>query len=177
MSVSGMKCSKLSYVLVSLTKHRIIVLVTGFAIPIAVSLLRVVPFPSRWTSLFNAYFITPPAIGSKHNAAVLNLFHVPTRGQALFIAYLITINLVLTFVDLDGPSPDGWYETRHDQWFGYLSLRTGVLSFANLPLLILYSGRNNVLLWLTNWRHSTVLLIHRYIALICTLQAVVHSAM
>ena len=135
------------------------------------------PFPSRWATLFNAYFITPPAFGSKHTTAALGLFHIPTRGQALFIAYLIIINLVLTFVDLDGPWPDAWYSTQHDQWFGYLSLRTGVLSFANLPLLILYAGRNNVLLWLTNWRHETFLLVHRYIAWICTLQAVVHSAM
>ena len=55
--------------------------------------------------------------------------------------------------------------------------RAGVLSFANLPLLLLFAGRNNILLWLTNWSHSTFLLLHRWVAVICTLQACLHSAM
>lgn len=135
------------------------------------------PFPNSWAARLDGHFIIPPAIGTKHTSPILNLFHIPTRGQAIFIAYLIAINLILTFVDLDGPTPDAWYATKHAQWYGYLSLRTGVLSFANLPLLILYSGRNNFLLWVTNWRHETFLLLHRYVAWICTLQAVVHSLM
>lgn len=59
----------------------------------------------------------------------------------------------------------------------YVANRAGVLSFANLPLLILYSGRNNVLLWLTNWTHSTFLLLHRWVAVICVIQACLHSVL
>jgi hypothetical protein len=54
--------------------------------------------------------------------------------------------------------------------------RIGVLSFANIPLLVLYTGRNNFLLWLTDWSHSTFLLLHRWVAFICTLEACLHSA-
>ncbi|ORY18826.1 hypothetical protein BCR34DRAFT_650847 [Clohesyomyces aquaticus] len=50
--------------------------------------------------------------------------------------------------------------------------RASVLSFANLCLAILYSSRNNILLYLTNWSHSTFLLIRRWIAFICTLRRV-----
>ena len=56
-----------------------------------------------------------------------------------------------------------------------VSNRLGLLSFANLPLVFLYAGRNNFLLWVTNWSHSTFLLIHRWIAAIATLQAILHS--
>jgi hypothetical protein len=141
-------------------------------------LLRFIPFPSRLVSLFNAYIIDPPVLGTKHSQPVFGLLHLPTRGQALFILYLVVINIALTFAGLGAPGwPDAWYATVNAQWRTYLSNRTGVLSFANLPLLILYAGRNNVLLWVTNWSHSTFLLLHRYVAWICTLQAVVHSIM
>ena len=56
-----------------------------------------------------------------------------------------------------------------------ISNRLGLLSFANLPLVFLYAGRNNPLLWLTNWSHSTFILLHQWIAAIATLQAVLHS--
>jgi len=49
----------------------------------------------------------------------------------------------------------------------YVSNRLGLLSFADLPLLMLYAGRNNILLWLTIWSHSTFLLLDRWVSYIC----------
>lgn len=45
-----------------------------------------------------------------------------------------------------------------------------------MPLLILYSSRNNFLLWVTNWSHATFLHLHRWVAAIATIQACIHSA-
>lgn len=101
---------------------------------------------------------------------------MPTRGQALFIFYLIAINIVLSCVGINVTSPDAWYDSRSAAVLVYVTNRQGVLSFANIPLLILYSSRNNALLWLTNWSHSTFLLIHRWIAILCTIEACLHSA-
>ena len=57
----------------------------------------------------------------------------------------------------------------------YISARTGVLAFALAPLVILLSGRNNVLLWFTNWSHATYMVLHRWVARVFTLQVVLHS--
>lgn len=57
----------------------------------------------------------------------------------------------------------------------YVANRTGVIAFAVLPLVILFSGRNNILLWLTNWSHSTYMLLHRWVARIFAVQVIVHS--
>ena len=43
------------------------------------------------------------------------------------------------------------------------------------PLLILFSGRNNFLLWITNWPYSTYILLHRWVARIFATQVIVHS--
>lgn len=50
-----------------------------------------------------------------------------------------------------------------------------MLAFALAPLVLLFAGRNNVLLYLTNWSYSTYILLHRWIARIFTIQVVVHS--
>lgn len=102
---------------------------------------------------------------------------MPTRGQGLFIGYLLAINIILSAAGYKVTSPNSWYETRENQIANYIANRTGALSAANLSLLVLFAGRNNFLLWLTNWSHSTFLLMHRWIAAICTIQACLHSAM
>lgn len=144
--------------------------------PIFLSLFRFLPFPASWFSTFNAYLIDPPAFGSHHALPVFGLALVPTRGQALFIVYIITINVILSSVAITVLTPNSWFADVPYQVYVLLSNRVGHLSFCNLPLLILFAGRNNILLWLTNWTHSTFLLVHRWIAVICTLQACLHAA-
>ncbi|KAJ3537958.1 hypothetical protein NM208_g6108 [Fusarium decemcellulare] len=125
--------------------------------PVGFSLLRLLPIPTKLRSRFYAYFIDPPAWGRKHSVPVLGLGFIPTRGQMIFILYLIAINVAALM--------------RH------MGNRAGAVAFANIPLVILYGGRNSLLLWLTNWSHSTFLLLHRWVATMLTLQVCFHSLM
>ncbi|XXG99433.1 hypothetical protein Hte_005772 [Hypoxylon texense] len=154
----------------------LVLLITGVVIPVACSLLRFVPFPSVIVSRFNAYFIDPPVFGRRHREPLFNFAFVPSRGQALLIAYLIIINVVLSCVDYRLVWPNAYYGQPKDQLLVYITNRLGLLSFANLPLLVLYSSRNNILLWITNWSQTTFLLLHRWIAILCTIEACIHSA-
>jgi ferric-chelate reductase len=51
------------------------------------------------------------------------------------------------------------------------------MSFANFPLLFLFGGRNNILIWATGWSFATFNVFHRHVARIATLQAVAHSVL
>ncbi|KAI1374516.1 ferric-chelate reductase [Hypoxylon crocopeplum] len=157
-------------------RYGLVIFLTGAFIPIGLSLLRLLPWPVSWVSLFDAYFIDPPVFGSRHASPLWGLGIVPTRGQALFIGYLWLVNIVLSAVGYNPIWPHAWYTSLNKEVTNYVSNRLGLLSFANLPLVVLYAGRNNVLLLLTNWSHTTFLLLHRWIAFICMLQAVLHSA-
>lgn len=160
-----------------LTTRSLILLLTGAGIPLLCSLLRFLPFPSTFISSFNAHIIDAPAFGSRHNVPLLNMAIVPTRGQALFLLYIFGINVVASFAGLNvGRTPNSWWGSKNEEFLAVYANRVGMLSFGNLPLLFLYAGRNNVLLWITNWSHSTFLLLHRWIGFICMLQAVLHSA-
>jgi ferric reductase like protein len=39
----------------------------------------------------------------------------------------------------------------------------------------MFSGRNNIFIWLTGWEFSVFNLFHRHIARVATLQAIIHS--
>lgn len=155
--------------------YSMIIFISGLVIPIGLSLLRFFPWPTAWQTKFNAYFIDPPLVGTKHTTPIWGLGMVPTRGQSIFIAYMWIVNIVATShgIHLSWPTP--WYDNKYGAVMLFVANRCGVLSCAQLPLLILYAGRNNLLLWLTNWKHSTFLLLHRWTAFLCMLHAVLHS--
>ncbi|KAI1370669.1 ferric reductase like transmembrane component-domain-containing protein [Hypoxylon crocopeplum] len=156
----------------------LVVLLSGVVIPIGFSLLRFVPFPKRWVSTLNGRFIYPSLLHPWRDSPVAAVVgDLPTRGQALFIGYLILLNIFLSAFTY-GVHPGGfhyWWNDGPDEIMGDLANRFGVLSFANFVLLVLYSSRNNVLLWLTNWQHSTFVLLHHWVARIAVLEAILHS--
>lgn len=155
-----------------------VVFLTSIGIPIVLSLLRFAPFPRRLASKLNGHFIYPsllqPWRGSRVGAV---LDDPPTRGQALFICYIILINLFLScFTFKTYPLGFGYfYINGPDQVMGNLSDRLGILAFANFGILVLFSSRNNILLWLTDWQHSTFILLHRWAGYLAILETILHS--
>ena len=101
---------------------------------------------------------------------------IPSRRTALFLAYVWIINIILCAVSFHSKQPNSWYATKSVEIATYVANRSGVLSFANIAISILFAGRNNVLLWITSWSHATFLQIHRWVAFISVLEACLHSA-
>ncbi|KAF6842788.1 ferric reductase transmembrane component 4 [Colletotrichum musicola] len=90
---------------------------------------------------------------------------------------MVALNVVLSAVNFKTTETHLWFQNKSQQITGYLMYRTGVLSFAMAPLLVLFAGRNNFLLWITNWPHSTFVLLHRWVARLFALQALLHSVL
>lgn len=101
---------------------------------------------------------------------------MPTRAQSLFFAYLVIVNIILMCLPLRLLQPNARLLSTQQNVLQVIGDRAGVLAAANLVPLLLTSSRNNVLLWLTNWSHTTFLLVHRWLGYIVILQTVVHSA-
>ncbi|KAJ0166299.1 Ferric reductase transmembrane component 3 [Colletotrichum tanaceti] len=157
--------------------YGLILIALGAAVPILFSLLRFVPLPALLVSKINAVFIDPPLMGRRHKVPYFNMLIMPTRGQTVLIAYLVIVNVVLSGIGYESAQPNAWWVNDKDQeLLTSFSDRMGVLSFANFPLLILYAGRNNFLYWFTDYTQSTFMLLHRWTAYFCTIQACLHSA-
>ncbi|KAG9235239.1 ferric reductase transmembrane component 4 [Amylocarpus encephaloides] len=128
--------------------------------------------------LLKPYLVYPSLIGSYQVRPLPYLLgNGATVGQSLYIILMFILNIVLTSVNYKStqPAPHAWFPTQRNEILGLIFYRTGVFGLALAPLVILFAGRNNILLWLSNWSHSTFLLLHRWIARIFALQVLIHS--
>lgn len=112
-----------------------------------------------------------------HLTSKIPFDYVPPRIVSIAIVIYYAINVIFCSVNYSSFPENLWWDTRADQIMTYVSNRTGVLSFVNLPILILFASRNNIFQWMTGWSYATFQFFHRHVAFICTLQAVIHSVL
>ena len=124
-------------------------------------------------------WLYPSIIGTYHDRPLPFLLgNVPTVGQSFYIIVAVLLNIILMSVGYETLYPDRvfqWYGNHYQELLGYWMWRTGALAFANMPIVFLFSTRNNILLWLTNWSHSTYMLLHRWVARLFLFQVLLHS--
>lgn len=60
-------------------------------------------------------------------------------------------------------------------WRRAVADRSGVMAFGKIPLLILFAGRNNFLLYITGWSYTTFLHFHKILALWMAVDSLIHS--
>ncbi|GFF78671.1 putative plasma membrane ferric-chelate reductase [Aspergillus lentulus] len=99
----------------------------------------------------------------------------PGRIHAIVVLLFWILSIVLCLIGYRTFSDNIYWPEISAQLLRYVADRTGILSFANIPLLWLFAGRNNIFLWATGWSYSTFNVFHRHVAWIATLQAVVHT--
>ncbi|KAK9459710.1 ferric reductase like transmembrane component-domain-containing protein [Lipomyces oligophaga] len=132
--------------------------------------------PLKLSSLFHQHLLIPALIGKRADTPLpADIGYIPPRMVSLGIAIYFLLNLLFCAVPYHSVAGSTWYSTWRREIYAYVGNRTGVLSFANLPLLILFSSRNNLMMTLTGWSQTTFLHFHRWIAYICVSQAIAHS--
>ncbi|KAI9150231.1 Ferric/cupric reductase transmembrane component B [Paramyrothecium foliicola] len=164
------------------SKYTITITAVALALPILLSLLRFVPFlqSSRTWLWLNSMLNHPPVWGSKHREPValkLGGGLVPTRGQALFIVFISILNLVFLIAPYQSIMPQSSFGSLKEQELSLIGNRAGNLAMGNVVTLVVFSARNNVLLWLTDWSHSTYLLLHRWLGYWAILHTILHSVL
>ncbi|KAF5544259.1 ferric-chelate reductase [Fusarium phyllophilum] len=100
---------------------------------------------------------------------------LPPRIQTLTLILFVIVNIACTVHGYEIFEGYGYYPSIWTQVLRHVSDRTGILSFANFPLIWLFGMRNNIVIWLTGWDFKTYNNFHRWVGRIATLQAVIHS--
>ncbi|KAI6711438.1 ferric reductase like transmembrane component [Diplocarpon mali] len=125
------------------------------------------------------HLLLPALFNGRHQAPLPgNLGYAPSRILSLFIFLYVVLNLIFSAVPYKSTLPtvaNAWFTSEKSEIATYVANRTGVLSFANLALAILFAGRSNPLFWLADISQTTCLTFHRWAARVSTVQAVVHS--
>ncbi|KAI1104975.1 ferric reductase like transmembrane component-domain-containing protein [Jackrogersella minutella] len=155
----------------------IVIITVGVGTPLLISLLSYLPYMSSVFDRLKPYIVYPSTIGTYSIRPLPSqLGNAPTIGQSLYIVMFVILNIVLSSVSYRGfDQPHPWGFSHTGEIMSYIGYRTGHIAFALLPLTVLFSSRNNFLLWLTDWPYSTFLVLHRWVARVCAVQALVHS--
>lgn len=130
---------------------------------------------SKLTVLFKKYFLPPATFNASH---IHRPFHlsIPLRSQSILISLYLLLNLIFMCVDYHLFSANlYWPAEENIQLTRYIADRSGILAFAQIPLLIAFAGRNNILIWLTGWGFQTFNVWHKWIARVCSIHTFVHS--
>ncbi|PHH72632.1 hypothetical protein CDD82_5874 [Ophiocordyceps australis] len=101
---------------------------------------------------------------------------IPPRCQSMTLALFIVANLAFCLSGYRFVADNMYFPTLRSQVLRYVADRTGILCYANFPLIWVFGMRNNFAIWLTGWNHTTYNDFHRWVARIAILEAVVHSA-
>ncbi|KAL6856373.1 ferric reductase like transmembrane component domain-containing protein [Trichoderma novae-zelandiae] len=119
--------------------------------------------------------VTIPATFGYRCAQNVWLATIPPRIQTLTITVFLLMNIGFCIHGYRIIDDSLYFGTPTKQVLRYVADRTGIISFANFPLIWLFGMRNNVAIWLTGWDFGTYNNFHRWCARISTLEAVVHS--
>ncbi|GAQ35739.1 ferric reductase family protein [Aspergillus tubingensis] len=120
------------------------------------------------------HIVVPASFTPKlpHHQRLLYGHCIPKRLDLIIVFGFWLLCVLLACVNYDG---DTRMSTMPQRNWHYSSDRTGILAYACLPFLWLFSGRNNIFLWVTNFDIQSFNTFHRHIAWACTLLAIVHS--
>ncbi|PLB35592.1 ferric reductase family protein [Aspergillus candidus] len=131
---------------------------------------------TRFHKVYNwvrTHLLTPSPLPSRGRRLFWWTF--PARIQALVVLLCWVLNIVLCAIMYKAFPGNLYWADISSQLLRYIADRTGIISFANIPLIWLFAGRNNIFLWATGWSFATFNLFHRHVAWIATIQAVVHT--
>lgn len=130
-------------------------------------------------SRFWRKYITLPALWSKKKAETHSFWKVfmlivPSRMESIVIFLFFWLIFALCTVKIHYYN-DMIFNGGTDAYNRYVADRTGIIGTALLPLMLLFGGRNNFLLWITRWKYSTFITYHRWMARIVMLLVFIHS--
>lgn len=100
---------------------------------------------------------------------------LPTRLESLILVGYFVLHFTLMLTDYVIDPNNVLFRSRNLQLVRYLADRTGILAFAQFPIIIIFSTRNNVLEYLTGMHYASFIAFHKWIGRLMTLDAILHS--
>ncbi|CAO3613082.1 unnamed protein product [Cunninghamella blakesleeana] len=138
------------------------------------------PPSASWLKKLRRYIINPPFFfeGAHLEHARIFGFSVtyPSRLESIVIFLFVALNIALLFPNYDlFVENTYWPGDTSLQLLRYVADRTGEMSFALLPMVYLFGGRNNIMIWLTGWTYDRFIVAHKWVSRVMFLHAVIHS--
>ncbi|GAB5587564.1 ferric-chelate reductase Frp1 [Umbelopsis nana] len=101
---------------------------------------------------------------------------IPTRIESVAIGIFLLINVLVLIPNYRLFSNNVfWPNDTAVQLCRYVADRSGIIAFTQLPLIFLFAGRNNLLLYLTGWSYDRFNVAHKWVSRTMFFHAAVHA--
>ncbi|KAF5025721.1 hypothetical protein F66182_2188 [Fusarium sp. NRRL 66182] len=156
----------------------IVIAMVAIFLPVALSLLRFIPglTKSRGWTYWQSFLVYPALFRRRHREPVA-VGNMPNRGQALYILVISLVNILLWLGPYVIHQPQASFSSLQMQTISVVGNRAGVMAMGNVVALFLFAARNNLLLHVADWSHSTYLLLHRWLGYWAIFHTAIHSIM
>lgn len=154
-----------------------------FIIIMGIASLLMIPGVKLWLFRFNTvnkirgnFFL--PTLAQTHASYLPYKWMtglVPTKLESLLVLGFFLLHGFLVCYNYKIDPYNCISKSYQAQWLRQIADRTGVLSFAHLPLIIIFSARNNILEHLTGFKYTTFIVLHKWIGRSMVIDAVVHG--
>ena len=135
---------------------------------------------SKPINLWRQYVSMPPTFRKK-KAEELRIFKffdslIPSRFESIVIFLFYIVVLMIHAMNMHYVDGDPVFENnKYNSQARNVADRTGITGTIMMPLVFLFSSRNNFLQWLTGWNYSTFVTYHRHIARVMFILIALHS--
>lgn len=123
--------------------------------------------------------VTLSALTGKKRSQLQNLgvfsFLIPSRIETLVCLTYIIMLIIFCAAGISDYHENAIFYGDKNTLLKYLADRCGTICIFTVPLLLLFGGRNNFLIWITRWKFSTFVTYHRWIGRSVVLLALVHG--
>lgn len=125
-------------------------------------------------------YLSMPALFSKKHAESSRLLRFipitfPTRAETLILTGYMVLTILSLAFGYHTYTPNPYLTTKTDQILRYLGNRTGIISFTQLPLMIVFAMRNSPLPYLTGWPYARFQIFHHWTARVMFAEALIHA--
>ncbi|AOA62086.1 Ferric reductase and cupric reductase, reduces siderophore-bound iron and oxidized copper prior to u [Komagataella phaffii GS115] len=100
---------------------------------------------------------------------------LPLRQETFVLIAYILLCVYYTTSNYKVIANSPLFGSPYRQYLRFISDRTGIFAFTQLPLLILFGGRNNILMTISGLPFNTFIIFHKWISRVMMLCAVVHA--
>ncbi|KHC49386.1 hypothetical protein MEW_04007 [Candida albicans P60002] len=126
-------------------------------------------------------YVSMPATFRKKKAEELKIFKffdslIPSRFESIVIFLFYIVVLMIHAMNMHYVDGDPVFENnKYNSQARNVADRTGITGTIMMPLVFLFSSRNNFLQWLIGWNYSTFVTYHRHIARVMFILIALHS--
>ncbi|ORY83653.1 ferric reductase NAD binding domain-domain-containing protein [Protomyces lactucae-debilis] len=171
------------------TTYAWLMVVMGVALIILIAILQrleEIALPTTWkgasrvVAILKKHVVLPALYGGTHRRRKTFLgltLTTPWRLQTIVAILFLGVNFAMMFASINVYNGNTKYKTRLAQWSVYTADRAGILALGQLPLLIVFAGRNHIFMWATGWSFQTFNRFHKLIACTLTAHCVVHAGL